>query len=75
LDAFTGKTTMKILLGFLLTLFSINCFSSNWECVSRTAFCHTWRMEVSGGWIVSGNSNESNYAMTFVPDAKHEWKV
>lgn len=63
----------------LLFLLSSNCLASSWECVSRVIYCHTWRMEVNSGWIVSGDNSagggEHGYAMTFVPDPDHLWKL
>lgn len=62
----------------LLFLFSTNCFSASWECISRVIACHTWRMEVPSGWIIAGDnsaSTEHGYAMTFIPDPEHKWKV
>lgn len=68
---------MKKLL-FLL-LISSSCYAVQWECIASSFLCHTWRMPVIGGWIVSGDNSaggsEHTYAMTFVPDAKHEWKL
>lgn len=63
---------------FLLSLLISNyCFADNtWHCVSRIMTCHTWRMEVPGGWLVSGdNGSDAHYAMTFFPDINHAWKV
>ncbi len=69
---------MKKLL-FLCLLFPSLCFSSSWECVSRVITCHTWRMKVPQGWIVSGDNSagggEEGYAMIFLPDEKHEWEI
>ncbi len=64
----------KLLLLFLITA---NAHASAWECVSRVVTCNTWRMSVPAGWVVSGDSLTSDhaFAMTFVPDAKHEWKL
>ncbi len=61
----------------LALILSTQCFADNtWHCVSRTIGCHTWRMEVPGGWIVSGeNEGYRTYAMTFVPDEKHKWEL
>ncbi len=69
---------MKKLL--LLLLVSANCYATtSWECIARFGTCHTWRMAVINGWIVSGDNSagggEHGYAMTFVPDEKHEWKL
>lgn len=54
------------------------CFASGWECIGQVVFCHTWRMSVPSGWIVSGDnsaSTEHGYAMTYVPDPLHEWNL
>jgi hypothetical protein len=59
----------------LLCLLSSNCFAASWECVNRAAACNTWRMEVPTGWIVSSDNTDNSYAMTFVPDPEHKWKV
>jgi len=61
----------------LLLLIANQSFADNtWHCVSRIVTCHTWRMEVPGGWLVSGdNGNDAHYAMTFLPDAEHTWKI
>ena len=61
-----------------LLLFSATSFASSWECIGRVIQCHTWRMEVPSGWIIAGDnsaSTEHGYAMTFVPDADHKWKL
>lgn len=63
---------------FLILLFSINsAYSLNkWECVDRVMTCHTWRMSVPQGWVVSGdNGIDAEYSMTFVPDINHEWRI
>jgi hypothetical protein len=68
---------MKKLL--LVLIFSANCYASSWECINRLLVCHTWRMEIPQGWIVSGDNSagggEHGYAMTFVPDPMHIWKL
>jgi len=69
---------MKKLLLSLLLITTTNCFASNWECINRVVLCHTWRMQIPQGWIVSGDNSagggEHGYAMTFVPDPDHIWK-
>lgn len=62
----------------LLLLISTNCFAADWHCISRTMLsCHTWRMSIPQGWIVSsdntGGGDQHGYAMVFVPDATHTW--
>jgi|GEM_PF-6493526 len=69
----------KLLLPILLVL-SINSYAgSKWECIDRSLLsCHTWRMIVPTGWVVASDNSATEipyYAITFVPDAKHEWKV
>lgn len=68
---------MKKMLLLALLLPSLS-FGASWECVGRVGFCHTWRMEVPGGWIVAGDNSagggEHGYAMTFFPDQNHDWK-
>ncbi len=63
----------------LLFLLSSNCFAASWHCISSMGFCHTWRMEVPGGWIVASDNSagggEHGYAMVFTPDAEHKWAV
>jgi hypothetical protein len=63
----------------LLFLLSANCYATNWECTNRVLTCHTWRMEVPTGWIVasdnSASGGEHGYAMVFVPDTGHTWKL
>jgi hypothetical protein len=63
----------------VLLIISSSCYSSSWECINRVIICHTWRMEVINGWIVSGDNSaggsEHTYAMTFVPDPEHKWKL
>lgn len=71
---------MDKLIAVLLMLVSVNVFAgSSWECVGRMITCHTWRMAVPQGWIVSGDNSagggEHGYAMTYVPDENHEWKI
>lgn len=62
-----------------LLLLTTACQAASWECVSRMVTCHTWRMEVPGGWIVSGDNSagggEHGYAMTYMPDVSHQWKL
>jgi len=72
-----------ISLGLMLALIIIMPFqcarASSWECINRVVLCHTWRMAVYGGWIVSGDNSaggsDHTYAMTFVPDIEHKWKL
>lgn len=63
----------------LLMLLVGNCYASSWECTNRVVFCHTWRMAVPHGWIVSGDNSaggsEHTYAMVFVPDEEHTWRL
>ena len=68
---------MKKLLLSIMLLASAQCYADNtWHCISRIVTCHTWRMEVPHGWLVSGdNGNDAHYALTFFPDEKHEWKI
>jgi len=60
----------------IVLFYSINGNAAQWTCISRwAATCNTWKMEVPGGWLVSGEGYGSGeYAMAFVPDIKHEWK-
>jgi hypothetical protein len=63
------------LLGLLL---SQSVFATDWECTNRVVTCHTWRMQVPEGWIVASENTVGSgdgYAITFVPDKKHEWKL
>lgn len=67
-----------ILLAVLMAILFL-CITGNaakWTCVQRwLATCHTWRMEVPGGWVVSGEGyDDGEYAMAFVPDPQHSWK-
>lgn len=68
---------MKKLL--ILLLLSSSCYAAKWECIASFGMCHTWRMSTPEGWIVAGDNSTSGgeygYAMTFVPDEKHEWKL
>lgn len=69
------KSNYKVIL--LSLLLTTQCFADNaWHCVARIITCHTWRMEVPGGWIVSGDNGDSaHYAMTYFPDEQHKWKI
>lgn len=62
-----------------LLLFSATSYAASWECINRVmASCNTWRMEVPTGWVVASdntNGGEHGYAMTFVPDPEHKWKL
>lgn len=74
-----GKLIMiKKMLIVILLCGAANCYASGWECISRVFTCHTWRMEVPQGWIVSGDNSagggEHGYAMTYLPDPTHAWK-
>ena len=69
---------MKRLL--LLLLLSTNCSASTWECINKNLMaCNTWRMLVPTGWVVasdnSATTSEHGYAMVFVPDEQHIWKL
>lgn len=77
---------MKKFIFIFLTLFTINSHAlfkgftnsnSKWECINKVSlgWCNTWRMKVFGGWLVEGDHDEHTFAMTFVPDAKHEWSI
>jgi len=62
----------------LAILISTNCFAvGEWECIDRVFTCHTWRLWVPQGWVVSGDTTSSDhaYAMTYIPDLNHEWKL
>ncbi len=68
---------MKKMLLLILLIPALS-YASSWECIGRVVTCHTWRMSVPSGWIVAGDnsaSTEHGYAMTFVPDPSHEWKL
>ncbi len=68
---------LKTLLLISLLCVSFNSFA-NWECIGRVIMCHTWRMWVPTGWIVAGDNSaspEHGYALVWVPDPKHEWKL
>jgi hypothetical protein len=70
---------MKLKLLAFLLMPSL-AFGSGWECINRTlGACNTWRMTVPKGWIVTSDNSagggEHSYAMTFVPDEQHEWKI
>lgn len=66
---------MKKIIFLLSLILTSSCFSlGKWECIDRNITCHTWRMEVPEGWVVSGDSSEG-YAMTFVPDKNHSWNI
>ncbi len=64
---------------FLLLFVSTNLYSASWECINRYMMsCNTWRMKVYKGWIVASDNptgGDHGYAMTFLPDEKHEWRV
>lgn len=62
----------KLLL--ILCLISFSVQAATWECISRNITCHTWRMYVPGGWIVSGDNGDAHYAMIYYPDSQHAWK-
>lgn len=68
---------MRTIIALSLLLVSTSSIASSWECVSRLVTCHTWRMSVPEGWVISGDTITSDhaYAMTFVPDKMHEWKL
>ncbi len=63
----------------LLFLLCTNCYAASWECIARFGTCHTWRLQVYKGWIVSGDNSagggEHGYAMTFVPDPEYRWQL
>lgn len=64
----------------IIFLLSTSCYSSTWECINRSlTMCNTWRMSVFTGWVVASDNmstgGEHGYAMTFVPDADHKWKL
>jgi hypothetical protein len=66
-------------IGIIFVLFML-CISianaSVWRCINRAIIsCNTWIMWVPGGWVVEGDNinDEHTLAMTYVPDAKHEW--
>ena len=65
------------LLTLLLLTFNTSYALGKWECVGRIVTCHTWRLWVPQGWVVSGDipTDEHGYAMTYVPDPSHEWKL
>ncbi len=71
----------KIFMIFLCLIFLPSLsFASSWECINRaTIYCNTWRMYVPTGWIVASDNSatgvEHGYAMVFVPDPIHQWKV
>ncbi len=58
----------------LLFLLSANCNAATWECISASLGCHTWRMAVPNGWLISGTNHGEGFAMTFVPDTGHTWQ-
>lgn len=70
---------MKKLL--LLLLLSSNCYAANWICINRAAIsCNTWRLEIPEGYLVASDNDattggEHAYAMVFVPDVDHKWKL
>lgn len=65
---------MKKLIILLLALSTTSAFATAWERLNNV-----WRMPVANGWIVASNNTDSGgehgYAMVFVPDEKHEWRV
>jgi len=68
---------MRKLLLLITLLFSLPVFANvKWICISRTIGCHTWVMDIPSGWIVSGdNGSGDSYAMVFIPDPEHKWKL
>lgn len=69
---------MRNLLVIVLCMFSLQSYAlGKWECVDRVLTCHTWRLWVPQGWVVSGDipTDEHGYAMTYVPDANHDWRL
>ncbi len=69
---------MKTKLLALLLLIPSICFADHWECINRNGLiptCNTWRWQIPGGWLVSCDNGDKHIAVTFVPDATHEWKV
>lgn len=69
---------MKELITLAVILTSINAYAKdNWECIAKWPLggCNTWRMPAYGGWIIaSEGSTQGEFGLTYVPDAKHEWK-
>jgi hypothetical protein len=62
----------------LLTLLMCNtAFANNWECINKDgSFCDTWKMSVPNGWIIISEDRSINgYAMVFVPDPQHAWRI
>ena len=71
---------MKKILAVFLTLTNINCYADNWVCINRAVLsCNTWRLSVYKGWLVASDNaatgGEHGYAMSFVPDENHDWKI
>lgn len=68
---------MRKIVLILLIAANTSFAMGKWECVYRMVTCHTWRLWTSQGWVVSGDitTDEHGYAMTYVPDQNHEWKL
>lgn len=68
---------LAIMLGSLLLVGCERADASAWECINRGALgnCNAWRMPVYKGWIVSADHDDHTYAMVFVSDETHQWKV
>lgn len=67
----------KIIFLVLVLSFNTSYAWGKWECVDRVITCHTWRLPVPQGWVVASDAptDEHGYAMTYVPDLNHEWKI
>lgn len=68
---------MKKLLTLAVILTSINAYAyDKWQCIdgcNSMLSTKTYRMSTPTGWIVVVDGGRSE-TITFVPDAKHEWK-
>lgn len=58
---------------FAILFFSVSCQAASWECIVDSMICNTWRMQVPHGWLV--RTSHQTYAIIYVPDEEHEWKI
>lgn len=46
-------------------------FSARWECLTDSAFCGVYRMNIPHGWLVKYTEG----GLIFIHDEKHDWKL
>ncbi len=71
------RKNLSSIIFLILLFFYSNANSSEWQCINRSLGCNTWRLEVPLGWVVASDNNgtDGDYAMVYVPDKKHDWKI